>query len=111
MLTACALGARASVVVATLSGCSTYYVRYVNNAIPAPSQQQWVQDRYACFQQAQQGPAQVDGGAGSSLVAPSCGAFNACLAARGYYRTDTTNAADLDLPGSYGVPQSPNIRC
>jgi hypothetical protein len=80
------------------------------------SQQQFMNDRYTCLRETQQrvsgahvGPY---GGAASSQVLPSCSAFNACLAAHGYYRAaDTTNLADFMQPGSLYVPQGAMIQC
>jgi hypothetical protein len=103
----------AVLLVGMVGGCATSYIRYVNSS--SPSQQQWAQDRYSCLQQTQQrvSTAVEDqyGGAASSVVMPSCSAFNACLAARGYLRSDTTNVADLNLPGSFSVPEGAKIQC
>ena len=96
---------------AVISGCATpptSYYRYFN---PKSNQQQFMKDRYACLQETQQrvSGAYVNqyGGASSSTVMPPCSAFNACLASRGYYRSDTTNPND---PGLY-VPQGAVINC
>ncbi len=98
---------------ASMSGCATTYIRYLssNNA----TQTQFMQDRYQCYQETKQRiyGAFVNqyGGSASSQVLPSCSAWNACLAARGYYRSDTTNVAELDAPGSLSVPQGAVINC
>ncbi len=98
---------------ASISGCATTYIRYLssNNA----TESQFMQDRYQCYQETQQriSGAFVNqyGGAASSQVLPSCRAWNACLAARGYYRSDTTSVAELNQPGSLFVPQGAVINC
>lgn len=97
-----------------VSGCAnpTYY-RYINNQ--GATQDQFMKDRYACYTETQQrvSGAYVNeyGGASSSQVMPSCSAFNACLAARGYYRSDTQNLADFNAPGSLSVPAGAVIYC
>jgi hypothetical protein len=97
----------------TLSGCAPSYIRYFNSN--GASQDQFMKDRYACYQETQQriSSAYINqyGGAASSQIMPSCSAINACLAARGYYRSDTTKAADLNAPGSLIVPQGAVIQC
>lgn len=52
-----------------------------------------MKDRYECYKETQQrfsdafvGPY---GGSAGSQVIPSCSAFNACMASRGYLRSDT----------------------
>jgi|SRR5215469_4749406 len=94
-------------------GCTPNYMRYVSNT--DATETQFLQDRYQCLQETahQVSGAYVNayGGAASSQVMPSCSAFNACLAARGYYRSDTTNLADLNVPGSLYVPSSAVIQC
>jgi hypothetical protein len=107
-----ALGA--TLLAAISNGCSsTSYVRYINTS--HPTQQQWAQDRYACLQETQQRVSQTAvtqvGGAATSVVMPTCSAFNACMSARGYRRSDTANIADLNSSGSYGVPPSERIQC
>ena len=98
---------------ASMSGCATTYIRYLssNNA----TQAQFMQDRYQCYQETKQriSGAFVNqyGGTSSSQVLPSCSAWRACLAARGYYRSDTTNVAELHAPGSLSVPQGTVINC
>jgi hypothetical protein len=80
-----------------------------------PTQQQFIQDRYACMMQTQQTvtAAAFDGSGGGAVsrVMPSCSAFNACLAARGYYRADTTNLADFNAPGNFSVPKGAKVTC
>ena len=90
------------------------YMRYVNNR--AVSQDQFMKDRYSCYQetQARVSAAAADryGAAARSQVMPPCSAFNACMAARGYYRAaDTTNLEDFKRPGNYYVPQGAAIQC
>ena len=99
--------------VAAVSGCAPTYVRYLSNN--GATQQQFMNDRYSCLRETQQrvSGAYVNqyGGAANSQVMPPCSALNACLAARGYYRSDTTNLADFNQPGSLGVPQGAGIQC
>src|ERR1700751_796593 len=96
-----------ALLVASGSGCATTYIRYLstNNATEA----QFTQDRYQCYEETQQRVSgsfvNQYGGAASSQVLPSCSAWNACLAARAYYRSDTTSVAELHAPGSLFVPQ------
>lgn len=100
---------------AAMGGCASTpaYMRYVSNT--GASQDQFMKDRYACYQETR---ARVSGafvsqygGAANSQVMPPCSAFNACLAARGYYRADTTNPNDFNQRGSYSVPQGAMIQC
>ena len=99
--------------VAAVSGCATTYYRYISNT--NATQQQFMRDRYSCYQETQQrvsnAYANQYGGVANSRVMPTCSAFNACLAARGYYRSDTTNLADFNQPGSLSVPQGSVIQC
>src|SRR5437667_12212554 len=92
--------------VAVIGGCATSYIRWMTNT--GATQQQFMNDRYSCLQETQQrvsgAYANQYGGAASSQVMPPCSAFNACMAARGYYRADTTNPADFNQPGSLSVP-------
>jgi hypothetical protein len=72
-------------------------------------------DRYACLQETQQRVSDTyvnqSGGASTSQVMPTCSAWNACLAARGYFRADTTNPEDFKQPGSLYVPQGTIVYC
>lgn len=98
-----------------ISGCveETSYIRYLN--MTGATQQQFMEDRYACYQETQQrtSSAYVDqyGATASSKVLPSCGGWNACLAARGYYRSDTNDPAELHAPGSLSVPENAVLHC
>ena len=96
-----------------VSGCSTTYIRWVNSR--GVSQEEFMKDRYACLQETQQrvSDAYVNqtGGASTSQVMPTCSAWNACLAARGYYQVNTTNLEDFKQPGSLFVPQGAVVYC
>jgi hypothetical protein len=99
-----------------LIGCSTSYPRYASHNDPVPTQQQFVQDRYACLLQTQQTVTAAafdkSGGGAVSRVMPSCSAFNACLAARGYYRVDDTKNLDVfNIPGNFYVPKGAKVTC
>ena len=103
-----------TLVVVAISGCAPpTYVRWINrnNA----TQEQFMQDRYSCLQETQQRVSNTFvnqyGGAANSQVMPTCSAFSACLAARGYYRSDTTNLADFNQSGSLYVPKGAEIQC
>lgn len=98
---------------ATVTGCATTYIRWMNSS--GVTQEQFMKDRYACLQETQQRISDAytneAGGASTSQVMPTCSAWNACLAARGYYRSDTTNLDDFKRPGSLFVPQGTVIYC
>ena len=71
-----------------------------------------MQDRYACFQETQEPAVYFNrSGKPTNTAVPPCGAFNTCLAARGYYRSDTTNRADFNQAGSLIVPRGTEIAC
>ena len=101
------------VLAVVVGGCATTYIRWINTR--GVTQEQFMKDRYACLQETQQrvSSAYVDqsGGAASSQVMPSCSAWNACLAARGYYRSDTMNMDDFKQLGSLFVPQGAMVYC
>jgi hypothetical protein len=99
-----------------MAGCASRpqtYMRYVGST--GASQDQFMKDRYTCYQEtrARMSGAYANqyGAAAGSQVVPPCSAFNACLAARGYYRADTTNLDDFKVPGNYFVPASAMIQC
>lgn len=99
-----------------LFGCAQQplsYIRWISNS--NATQEQFMRDRYQCLSETQQRVSQAFinqyGGASNSAVMPSCSAFNACLGAKGYFRSDTTNLADFNRPGSLSVPQSAVISC
>ena len=105
------------IAIAVMSGCAPRqptYARWVSNS-NAP-QDQFMKDRYTCYQETRErvsaAYANQYGGASGSRVVPSCDAFAACLAARGYYQVaDTTDLSDFQKPGNYFVPVSAIIRC
>lgn len=74
-----------------------------------------MRDRYACYQETRAAVSNAivirQGAAANAQVVPSCDALAACLAARGYYRSDTSNLADFNQPGSLRVPPGTVIRC
>ena len=100
--------------IVVVSGCVPQ-IRYINYGV---TQEQMLKDRYECYQETQQTSsnvyigspsasvdqwAEVYGGTASRQVIPSCGAFNACMAARGYIRDDRN--------GNLIVPDSTVMRC
>jgi hypothetical protein len=91
--------------VAVVAGCAPTVMRWTNNN--NTTYDQWMKDRYTCLQETQQrfSDARVNqyGGAATSVVVPLCSAFRACLAARGYYRSDDT--------GTLTVPKGATGQC
>ena len=105
-----------TVFAAVVSGCASnppMYIRYMSNT--GATQQQFMKDRYACYaethQWAYRAAAYQPGGGPVSQVRTPCNPFNACLAARGYSRSDTPNPADLNQAGSLYVPQGAEFQC
>jgi hypothetical protein len=101
---------------AVVSGCASeppMYIRYTNNT--GATQQQFMNDRYACYKETlewfSRAAAYQPGGGDVGQVVPPCSPFNDCLAARGYSRSDTQNAAELNQPGSLYVPRGREIQC
>jgi hypothetical protein len=92
-----------------LCGCGSTTYTSKNNA----TQDQFMKDRYACYQEtktfgsfASVGPY---GGGGGSSVRPTCDAFAACLAAKGYYET---SAGETPVNGTVlTVPSGASISC
>jgi hypothetical protein len=91
-----------------VSGCATeapIVPHWASNK--SATQDQWLKDRYACYSETKQriSGAAVDasGGSSNSIVLPMCNEFNACLAARGYFRSDTA--------GLLYVPDGANVQC
>jgi hypothetical protein len=74
-----------------------------NNA----TQEKWLSDRNACYIETQQRMSEqsVDQSKAkaNNVDGPVCHAFNACLAARGYTRSDTT--------GSLTIPEEASVLC
>jgi len=97
-----------------VAACETSYIRYVNTN-RAATQQDFMKTRYLCYKETQQRTesAYINqfGGAASSVVLPACSAFNACLAAQGYYRSDTTDRSVFNNPGNFAVPAGSDIKC
>ena len=99
-----------------LIGCASGPPSYMRFTGPAnKSQQDFVSERYSCLKETQQRITSTAvnefGGASSSSVMPSCSAFNACLAARGFYRQDTTDLSVFNQAGNFSVPQGAVISC
>jgi hypothetical protein len=92
-----------------VSGCSTAppppVLRWTSNN-HAP-QEKWLNDRNSCYNETQQrisdGSIDDPGAKANSVDGPLCRAFNACLAARGYMRSDTT--------GTLTIPEDASVRC
>lgn len=101
---------------AALAGCATEptYIRWINQN--GGSQEEFMRARYECYQETRatvsRAYANQYGGAAGSQVIPTCGGFNACLAARGYYQmADTTDTSVFQQPGNFFVPQGAIIQC
>jgi hypothetical protein len=71
------------------------------------TQEQWLNDRTGCYNETQQrmsaGSVDQPGVKANSVDGPMCRAFNACLAARGYTRSDAT--------GALTVPPDASVLC
>jgi hypothetical protein len=84
-----------------VGGCVTRVVHYSR---PDTTQQQFMQDRYECLQEAQQrvsGAAVTPyGGGATSRVVANCGVWLSCLGARGY---TTDPNGDLFAPPGMAV--------
>jgi hypothetical protein len=97
----------------SLVACAPSYYRYTGPT--NSSQQDFMNIRYQCLRETQQrvSGAFVNqyGGASSSTVMPTCSAFNACLASKGFYRSDTPDLNVFNQPGNFSVPQGAVINC
>jgi outer membrane murein-binding lipoprotein Lpp len=93
-----------------VSGCSSTappppVMRWMSNN--HASQEKWLNDRNTCYNETQRGltdesPDQP-GVKTNSVDGPICRAFNACLAAHGYVRSDAT--------GTLTIPQDASVQC
>ena len=97
-----------------LSSCATGYYAFVGPT--NKTQSDFMQARYSCLQETQQrvssAYANQYGGSSSSIVAPSCSAFKACLAARGFYEQNgVTDLSFFNQPGHFSIPQGTMIDC
>lgn len=100
----------------TITGCASGPPSYFRFIGPAnKTQQEFINERYFCLKETQQRTSNTSvnqyGGSSSSSVIPSCSAFNACLASRGFYRQDTTDLSIFNQPGNFSVPQGAVINC
>jgi hypothetical protein len=94
-----------------VSGCSSTapappVMRWTSNN--HATQEKWLNDRNTCYNETQQrvsdGSLDASGvKAANSVDGPICRAFNACLAARGYIRSDTT--------GALTIPEGASVQC
>jgi hypothetical protein len=71
------------------------------------TQEKWLNDRNGCYIETQQRMSEesVDqsGAKANSVDGPICRAFNACMAARGYMRSDTG--------GNLTIPEGASVLC
>ena len=92
------------ILIVVVSGCTSGPTRFTNYGA---TQEQFMKDRYECYRETQQraSSAYVNryGGAARSQVIPSCSAFLACLASRGYLLSNTS--------GNLIVPTGAEIQC
>ena len=92
------------ILIVIVSGCAAVPMRFTNYGA---TQEQFMKDRYECYKETQQraSSAYINqyGGFASSQVMPSCSAFNACLASRGYFRSDAN--------GNLVLPAGAEIQC
>jgi hypothetical protein len=89
-------------------GCATApppIMRWTSNN--HATQEQWLHDRTTCYNETQQrisdGSVDQSGVKANSVDGPMCRAFNACLAARGYTRSDAT--------GALTIPEDASVQC
>ncbi len=72
----------------------------------------FLKDRFACYQETKQVVSEFRanqyGGYGSAKVKPSCSAFNACLAAKGYFETYNSQASGANI---LTIPVTARIDC
>lgn len=101
------------ILVFVLVGCAAVYTRWTGPS--SNSQQDFMNIRYQCLKetQARVSSAYINqyGGSSSSNVRPPCSAWNACMASKGYYQSDTTDASVFNRPGNFSVPESALIYC
>jgi hypothetical protein len=102
-----------AMLVFVVSGCAGNYISYLNTK--NATQDKFMADRYSCLQETQQpvsgAYANQYGAISRSSVTPSCSAFTACLAARGYVDADTTNQSNAFGPGHIWPPTGAWISC
>jgi hypothetical protein len=93
---------------ALVSGCASApppVMRWTGNN--QATQQQWLNDRNTCYNETQQrisnGTLDQGTAKANSVDGPICRAFNACLAARGYTRSDAA--------GALTMPEDASVKC
>jgi hypothetical protein len=91
-----------------VSGCASApppVMRWTSN--DQATQQKWLNDRNSCYYETQprvsDASADQPGAKINSVDGPLCRAFNACLAARGYARSDAT--------GVLTIPEDASVKC
>jgi hypothetical protein len=93
-----------------LSGCASTpppppVMRWTSNN--HATQEKWLNDRNTCYNETQRRISgeslDLSGVKANSVDGPICLAFNACLAARGYVRSDTT--------GALTIPEGASVQC
>jgi hypothetical protein len=92
-----------------VSGCATTppppVMRWTSNN--NATQEKWLNDRNTCYNETEQrmseGSVDQSGAKANSVDGPICRAFNACLAARGYIRSDAT--------GALTIPEGASVLC
>jgi hypothetical protein len=92
-----------------VSGCASAppppVMRWTSNN--HATQEKWLSDRNGCYIETQQrmseGSVDQSKAKADSVDNPVCRTFNACLAARGYTRSDTT--------GTLTIPEGASVLC
>jgi hypothetical protein len=92
-----------------VSGCASAppppVMRWTSNN--QATQEKWLNDRNTCYTEAQQrmsdGSIDQTGIKARGVDGPVCRAFNACLAERGYIRSDAT--------GTLTIPEDASVKC
>jgi hypothetical protein len=88
-----------------LSGCVTKPTPMLRYSKPGGTQQQFLEDRYTCLQQAQQprsaGFVNQYGGASSGTVVTSRAVFLSCMSVKGY---------SLDADGEFAAPPGTQVQ-
>lgn len=101
-----------------ISGCvmPNYADRYFSNNDTSATFQDLLDDRYACLQdtrvRTEGATVNSSGGSASSVVKPNCSAFRACLASRGWIRSErNVDLDDPQRPFGFNVPDNLSISC
>jgi hypothetical protein len=96
----------------SVDSCATAHHYATSNNV---TQEQFYKDRYACMQETTTVSSSfyVDrsGGAGRTTTAPTCSAFTACLAARGYFKITGPDDPEAQGKTVLTAPPRDTIHC